>query len=89
MPKFTSDWFSNNIPAWNGIFTSLGWNANTPKTVVEIGSYEGRASLWILEHLLKDRQSQLHCVDVFADKTMTIVIFADFKAIYRMLTVGR
>ena len=45
LPQFTSDWFSQNVPAWRGFFGKLKWDSATAKTVVEIGSYEGRASL--------------------------------------------
>ena len=65
VPSFTSDWFSGNVPAWTSFFAGLGWDAKLPKTVLELGCFEGRASLWILDNLLSNSASRLHCVDVF------------------------
>jgi len=80
MPEFTSDWFSHNIPAWQSFFGSMGWSNAAPKTVVEIGSYEGRSSLWILENLLQHPDSVLHCVDVFANREAPDSYWHRFKA---------
>lgn len=63
--SFTSDWFSAHIPAWTGFFA--GWDRSRPCTAVEVGSYEGRSSLWLLENVLVHPGSRLHCIDVFAD----------------------
>jgi predicted O-methyltransferase YrrM len=80
MPNFTSDWFSHHISVWIGFFASLRWDAEAPKTVIEIGSYEGRASLWMLENLLKNKESVLHCVDVFAEKDGADSYWRRFKS---------
>ncbi len=34
--------------------------------MVEIGSFEGRSTLWILENLLRHPDSRMHCIDTFA-----------------------
>jgi predicted O-methyltransferase YrrM len=65
MPEFSDDWFSTNIPQWQSLFAGIGWNADEPKTAVEIGSYEGRSALWTLENLLRHPNSILHCIDTF------------------------
>ena len=65
MPTFSDDWFSQNIPQWQALFAAVGWDPDLPRTVVEIGSYEGRSALWILENLLAHPDSILHCVDTF------------------------
>ncbi len=64
---FTSDWFSHNIPGWLHMFSSYGLGADAALTVVELGAYEGRASDWLLDNLLRHPQSVLHCVDTFPD----------------------
>jgi predicted O-methyltransferase YrrM len=68
MAEFTTDWFSRYPDYWRDLFASNGWTAEVPRTVIEIGSYEGRSALWILEHLLQHPASRLHCVDTFADR---------------------
>ena len=42
------DWFSRNIPSWQQIFGHAG----APRSVLEIGAYEGRSTVWIGENLL-------------------------------------
>ena len=80
MPIFTSDWFSAHIHSWQYIFRKVGWAAEQPKVVIEIGSYEGRASIWILENLLKNPESRLFCVDTFADADLPTSYGSRFKA---------
>lgn len=78
MPTFTSDWFSNNIPAWQAFFGS--WDVAVPKVAIEIGSFEGRSALWLLENVLRHPQSKLYCVDVFADKDVVNSYWSRFKS---------
>jgi predicted O-methyltransferase YrrM len=65
---FTADWFSRNTIYWAELFAAQGWRADEPHTIVEIGSYEGRSALWMLENLLQHPASRLHCVDTFHDR---------------------
>ena len=67
MPTFTSDWFSTHIPSWTYIFNRTKWDTNKPNVVIEIGAYEGRSSLWIMQNLLHHPQSRLFCIDLFPD----------------------
>lgn len=60
--EFTSDWFSHNIPIWSRYLAPL---AVQPLHILEVGSHEGRSSVWILENLLTDSTSQLSCVDLW------------------------
>jgi len=61
---FTTDWFSENIPSWEGIILPL-----LPKEVVrclEIGSWEGRSACWTVDNILKHHpDSHLDCVDLW------------------------
>ena len=60
---FTSDWFSGNIPSWKD---KLGGLAGQPNLhAVEIGSYEGRSAVWLLENILTAPDSRLTCIDKF------------------------
>jgi predicted O-methyltransferase YrrM len=67
MPHFTEDWFSPHIPHWRRLFfDELGWRAEAPLRVVEIGSFEGRSTLWFLDNLLRHPDSRITCIDTFA-----------------------
>ena len=65
MPSFSSDWFSHNLPNWIKIFNDLKWDVAAPKIAIEIGSFEGRSTLWIAAKSLKNSASTLYCVDTF------------------------
>lgn len=43
---FTSDWFSNNIPHWQRHI-----DASAPLDILELGVFEGRSVVWMLENL--------------------------------------
>ena len=60
--EFTSDWFSHNILVWTQYVAPL---AGRPLQILEIGSHEGRSSVWILENLMTDSTSRLSCVDLW------------------------
>jgi len=58
--EFTQDWFSWNEPTWQAMFKEL-----TPrKKFLEIGCFEGRSTVWLIENALEDGGSILS-VDTF------------------------
>jgi predicted O-methyltransferase YrrM len=57
------DWFSRNLIAFS---TSLACFRGRPSVHgLEIGSFEGRSAVWLLENILTDSSSRLTCVDTF------------------------
>ena len=64
--RLQADWFTHVIPSWQELFQRIGWNPSTPKTIVEIGCFEGRATVWMLENLVASPASQMYCIDRFA-----------------------
>lgn len=65
MPTFTENWFDWHIPHWERFFAGLGWEPEAPRIAVEIGSFEGRSAVWLLENLLRHPDSRLFCIDTF------------------------
>jgi len=59
---YTSDWFSHYIPVWARFVGPL---AGRPLQALEVGSYEGRSAVWLLENLLTHPDSRLNCVDLW------------------------
>ncbi len=60
---FTTDWFSFNTPVWEHFLLRL---ANLPEvSVLEIGSWEGRSTCWLLDHILTHDSAKITCVDTF------------------------
>jgi predicted O-methyltransferase YrrM len=57
------DWFTYQLSLWVRLLKPLAGRANI--RVLEIGTFEGRAAVWLLENVLTDPTSQLVCVDTF------------------------
>jgi len=58
--NFTEDWFSHNIPNFEKCISALGESRNR---FLEIGSYEGRSTCWLLEKLPSD--GKIVCIDPY------------------------
>lgn len=80
MAEFTRDWFGRYTAHWSELFASRGWHPETPRTIIEIGSYEGRSALWMLENLLQHPNGRLHCVDTFHDRESPDSYWQRFEA---------
>ena len=80
MAEFTHDWFGRYAAYWTELFASRGWSPDIPRSVVEIGSFEGRSALWMLENLLQHPQSRLHCVDTFHNRERADSYWRRFEA---------
>lgn len=59
---FTHDWFSSKAPYWKAFFARKGL-ANEAIRVLEIGSFEGLSTCFLLEHL---PAAHVTCVDTWA-----------------------
>jgi len=59
--EFTQDWFSWNIPVWEANLKLIEGGCHN---VVEIGSYEGRSAVWLLENVIEPEGS-LTCIDTW------------------------
>ena len=62
--QFTADWFSRHLPVWSRFVSPL---AGLPLRTLEVGSYEGRSAVWMLENVLTHPESQLTCLDRWGD----------------------
>jgi len=56
--QFTADWFSHNAATWRPLL-----EAAAPSKVLEIGSYEGRSTCFLIETLGARRTYDIYCVD--------------------------
>ena len=59
--EFSEYYFGHLVPIWSALFSASRGRINK---VLEIGSYEGGSSVWILENLLKGG-GELHCIDTW------------------------
>ena len=59
--NFTEDWFSHNIPNFERCMATIG---NQRENFLEIGSYEGRSTCWLLQNGL-DKSGIIACIDPY------------------------
>jgi len=68
-PRFDQpDWFSWHSERWGAWFAGLRGRPGV--RALEIGSFEGRSALWLLENVLDGPGSWLECVDPYSDEGM-------------------
>lgn len=66
MPQFTN-YHQSYEPAWRHLFFERAkWDPTQPKVIVEVGSYEGSSTWWIMNHLLTGPEGRLYCIDAWA-----------------------
>ena len=63
MAEFTTNWFSPHVPLWERLLA--GYRGQPGLRFLEVGSFEGRSTLWLLENILTHRTARLVCVDTF------------------------
>lgn len=61
--EFQTDWFSRYIPLWEQV---LGHLEDQPAlNFLEVGSFEGRSAIWLLENILSHPTARITCIDHF------------------------
>lgn len=73
--NFTQDWFSKNIPHWKEILCDKFKNKKVVD-YMEIGSYEGRSSIFIGTNL---PNAKITCVDIWRNKELEDRFDANLK----------
>ena len=61
--QFTKDWFNWAPAVWEQLTPMLSGEAGL-RTFLEIGSFEGRSSVWIMENMMSDGE-HLVCIDTW------------------------
>ena len=61
--KFTQDWFNWAPAVWEQLTPMLSGEAGK-RNFLEIGSFEGRSSVWIAENMMQDGD-YLRCIDTW------------------------
>ena len=62
-PSFSVDWFSRNIPSFQRHLALYAGKSSL--RFLEIGSFEGRSTCWLLDHILTGPESTVTCVDTW------------------------
>ena len=61
--QFTDNWFSEHIPVWEKYLAPFAHKAGL--NVLEIGSYQGMSTCWLLDNILTHNSAKIVCVDPF------------------------
>jgi len=61
--NFSEDWFTQHIPTWEEILGHLKGKPNIH--YLEIGVWEGRSFIWMLENILTHPTAKATCIDIF------------------------
>lgn len=61
--RFSSDWMSKCEADWRNTLAPLAGKPDV--RALEIGSFEGRSAIWLLENVLTHPTSRITCVDLF------------------------
>jgi hypothetical protein len=61
--RFTADWFSADIPKWEKYLAPFKGKPNL--CYLEIGVFEGRSVVWMLENILTHPTARFTCIDPF------------------------
>ncbi len=65
---FSKDWFTMRIPKWREMLKPFQGQPNIH--YLEIGVFEGRSAIWMLENILTHPTSKITCLDVFSQKNL-------------------
>lgn len=60
---FSQDWFSRHIPVWSRLLAEFKGRPGI--RALEIGSFEGRSTCWLLENILTGDGAHIDCIDTF------------------------
>ena len=56
------------------------FNGRENLSFLEVGTLEGRTTVWLLDNILTDSKSRIHCVDPFIEKMDYIIcIFMEIR----------
>lgn len=76
--KFSQDWFSHNIPAFQHCMSLLP----NKQEFLEVGCFEGRATCWMLQNAL-DKDGRITCIDTFEGGEEHVKHGVDFTGLRR------
>jgi predicted O-methyltransferase YrrM len=60
---YTRDWFTYNLPIWERVLKPL---KGQPAHALEIGVFEGRSTVWLLDNILTNPDASLNWIDTFS-----------------------
>jgi predicted O-methyltransferase YrrM len=84
--NFTADWFCGNEKHFTKYLAHL---EETPCRILEIGCYEGRATVWLLENIATHPHATIKCIDIAEHESFRRNILAARSPEKIRLEIGR
>jgi predicted O-methyltransferase YrrM len=84
--NFTTDWFCGNEKHFSKYLAHL---EDTPCRILEIGCYEGRATVWLLENIATHPDATIKCIDTAEQASFRRNILAARSPEKVRLEIGR
>lgn len=81
---FSVDWFTNNIEHWDKYLKKY---KGEKVRALEIGSYEGRSTIWLLENILTHKDAKIDCIDNFIKKNTFDTFIKNMEAFKKKYTL--
>jgi predicted O-methyltransferase YrrM len=75
--RFTMDWFTHAIPTWEEVLGPLSGKPDL--RYLEIGVYEGRSLLWMLDNVLTHPSARATGIDPFLDEKSKTLFRANLE----------
>jgi len=63
---FSTNWFDSRIPSWTRLLNEV--KGKPGLQYLEIGTFEGRSALWVLENILTHPTSKITVIDAFEEE---------------------
>ena len=58
--EFSTNWFQRTLAVWDKLIPKIN-----PQKVLEIGSFEGAATCYLIENLAPKQRIEIHCIDTW------------------------
>lgn len=59
-PQFSNNWFQHSRPIWDQLIPQID-----PTRILEIGTFEGASTCYLIDHLASRKGIEIHCVDTW------------------------
>ncbi|HZH43304.1 MAG TPA: class I SAM-dependent methyltransferase [Lysobacter sp.] len=79
---FQEDWFEHNVANWDQWLAP--YKGLSGLRALEIGSFEGRSTCWLLEQVLTAADARIDCIDLFAVDP----VYGDYRQRFRRNTAA-
>jgi SAM-dependent methyltransferase len=77
-PVFSAEWGARDY--WAPMFDDLGLTGKPGLRFLEVGCFEGRATLWLLDHILTDPTAHIVAVDTFEGSPEFVPMMIDGRS---------